>query len=258
MRMRLPGPTCALRSRGRADSAPSQAAAASSNETLAGLCPTPDASRAVRYSAWAPNPSSRYARTPNTSSPTAKRVTSGPMDSTVPAYSSPRMRHFGRRQPLNARWNAGVALRHAQSLRLTVAARTRTRISPAAGAGRSTSPTRRTSGGPYRSWTAARIRSVMVGERYSIAVLGHDRLTRGRVTDRRTMEGHHTTEAPTMDNQALKERISAAYAKGDMEALAQMMDEMVGDDFQLEFPQSGRSEERRVGKEWRRQWGTAR
>jgi hypothetical protein len=53
------------------------------------------------------------------------------------------------------------------------------------------------------------------------------------------MEGHHTTEAPTMDNQALKERISAAYAKGDMEALAQMMDEMVGDDFQLEFPQSG-------------------
>jgi hypothetical protein len=42
-----------------------------------------------------------------------------------------------------------------------------------------------------------------------------------------------------MDNQALKERISSAYAAGDFEALGQIMDEMVGDDFVLEYPQSG-------------------
>jgi hypothetical protein len=44
---------------------------------------------------------------------------------------------------------------------------------------------------------------------------------------------------PTMDNQALKERISSAYASGDFETLSQIMDEMVGDDFVLEYPQSG-------------------
>jgi len=42
-----------------------------------------------------------------------------------------------------------------------------------------------------------------------------------------------------MDNQALKERIRTAYASGDFEALTQIMDDMVGDDFVLEYPQSG-------------------
>ena len=42
-----------------------------------------------------------------------------------------------------------------------------------------------------------------------------------------------------MDNQALKERIQTAYASGDFEALSKLMDEMVGDDFVLEYPQSG-------------------
>jgi SnoaL-like protein len=47
-----------------------------------------------------------------------------------------------------------------------------------------------------------------------------------------------------MDNQALKERISSAFASGDFEGLSKLMDEMVGDDFVLEYPQSG---ERFVG-----------
>ncbi|HEX5039636.1 MAG TPA: nuclear transport factor 2 family protein [Candidatus Limnocylindria bacterium] len=42
-----------------------------------------------------------------------------------------------------------------------------------------------------------------------------------------------------MDSQALKARIADAYASGDFEALTQIMDEMVGDDFVLEYPQSG-------------------
>ena len=42
-----------------------------------------------------------------------------------------------------------------------------------------------------------------------------------------------------MDNQALKERISSAFASGDFEGLSKLMDEMVGDDFVLEYPQSG-------------------
>ena len=42
---------------------------------------------------------------------------------------------------------------------LTVEALTRASTSPAAGAGRSTSSMRRTSGGPYRSWTTARIKA---------------------------------------------------------------------------------------------------
>jgi hypothetical protein len=58
----------------------------------------------------------------------------------------------------------------------------------------------------------------------------------GRAYDGRSP---HPEEEPTMDNQALKERISSAFASGDFEGLSKLMDEMVGDDFVLEYPQSG-------------------
>src|SRR5215218_2462727 len=51
----------------------------------------------------------------------------------------------------------GFALRQPQSDRLTVVAWILTRTSSSFGTGRSTSSTRRTSGGPYRSWTTALI-----------------------------------------------------------------------------------------------------
>ena len=49
----------------------------------------------------------------------------------------------------------GFAARMWQSVWLTVVARTLTRTSSSSGAGRSTSSTRRTSGGPYLSCTTA-------------------------------------------------------------------------------------------------------
>ena len=49
----------------------------------------------------------------------------------------------------------GCGVRQPQSERLTVVAWIRTRISSSFGTGLSTSASRRTSGGPYLSWTIA-------------------------------------------------------------------------------------------------------
>ena len=57
------------------------------------------------------------------------------------------------------RVNGYSVLRKPVSVRVTVEAWTLTSTSSSFGAGRSTSVTRRTSGGPYRSWTTALMRS---------------------------------------------------------------------------------------------------
>src|SRR5215207_6510922 len=59
----------------------------------------------------------------------------------------------------------GFALRQPQSDRLTVVEWILTRTSSSFGTGRSTSSSRRTSGGPYLSWTTALI-EVPAGERF--------------------------------------------------------------------------------------------
>ena len=58
---------------------------------------------------------------------------------------------------MNAREKKGCGFRQPQSDRVTVVAWTLTRTSSSFGVGRSTSSSRRTSGGPYLSWTTARM-----------------------------------------------------------------------------------------------------
>ena len=78
-------------------------------------------------------------------------VTAAPTASTSPANSSPRIFRFGRWSPVKKRERKTSALRNPQSVLVTVEAWILTRTSSAPGAGRSTSSTRRTSGGPYLS-----------------------------------------------------------------------------------------------------------
>ena len=83
--------------------------------------------------------------------------TAVPTSTTSPANSMPEIRCFGRRNPVTKRLMKNSALRSPVSVRVTVVANTLTRTSSSFGTGRSTSSTRRTSGGPYLSWTTARI-----------------------------------------------------------------------------------------------------
>src|SRR5215213_3181994 len=92
---------------------------------------------------------------PKTRSPAANSFTPAPTVSTSPENSVPRIRRFGRATPVKNRLMNGFALRQPQSDRVTVVACTRTRTWSSFGTGRSTSSIRRTSGGPYLSWTTA-------------------------------------------------------------------------------------------------------
>jgi hypothetical protein len=125
--------------------APSQTAEASSKVMAAGLCASAPRSPMQTYSACAPD------RRPKTSSPTANSVTAAPTASTSPASSLPRMFRFGRSKPVKKRVKNGSASRQPQSDRLTVVAWILTSTSSSLGTGRSTSASRRTSGGPYFS-----------------------------------------------------------------------------------------------------------
>src|SRR5438067_10202677 len=145
----------------RALSAPSQTGAASSKVIPAGMCAIRALSRMHMNSACAPKLSPLV---PKTLSPTANSRTAAPTASTSPANSVPRTRCFGRRRPKTrrlikerARPLRRLASRVAQSNRLTVVAWTLTRTSSPLGTGRSTSSSRRTSGGPYLSKTTALI-----------------------------------------------------------------------------------------------------
>ena len=68
--------------------------------------------------------------------------------------SEPSVGDAGARNP-PMRAYSGEPRRHSQSLRFTDVAATRTSTCPAAGTGTGTCSMRNTSGGPYRSWTAA-------------------------------------------------------------------------------------------------------
>src|SRR2546423_6360832 len=145
----------------RALSAPSQTGAASSKVIPGGMCAIRPLSRRHMNSACAPNP---IPLLPKTRSPTANSRTAAPTASTSPANSVPRTRCLGWRRPktrrlikLRARPLRRLASRVAQSNRLTVVAWTLTRTSSSLGTGRSTSSSRRTSGGPYLSYTTALI-----------------------------------------------------------------------------------------------------
>ena len=129
---------------------PSQIAAASSKLIGAGMCARAALSRAQTYSAWAPD------LMPKTSSPASNLVTAAPTPSTTPESSLPRI---GRSRPQEAGEDAREervrCARKPQSDRFTVVATIRMRISSSFGTGLSTSASRRTSGGPYLSWTTA-------------------------------------------------------------------------------------------------------
>src|SRR5205809_7308999 len=89
---------------------PSQSAAASSKIRLAGLWAMRALSGRQMNSAWAPK---LKPDEPNTSSPTANSVTAGPMATTSPASSLPRIGCRGRRTPEIRRlrsMTAGTAL----------------------------------------------------------------------------------------------------------------------------------------------------
>src|SRR6202521_1118410 len=142
-------------------SAPSQMGAASSKLMPAGICAIRALAGIVRNSACAPNLSPVV---PKTRPRTANSLTAGPTASTCPANSVPRIRCRGRRMPETrrlmiemARPLRRLASRVAVSNRLTVVAWTLTRTSSSAGTGRPTSSSRRTSGGPYLSYTTALI-----------------------------------------------------------------------------------------------------
>src|SRR3984893_15051582 len=142
-------------------SAPSQMGAASSKLMPAGICAIRALAGIVRNSACAPNLSPVV---PKTWSLTAKSLTAAPTASTVPANYVPRFRCRGLRMTETRRLRHAVARpvrrlasRVSGSNRLTVVAWTLTRTSSSAGTGRSTSSSRRTSGGPYLSYTTALI-----------------------------------------------------------------------------------------------------
>src|SRR2546423_2905630 len=134
-----------------------------------------------RYSAYAPNLTPLV---PKPWSPTANSSPPAPTASTSPANSLPRIRCFGRRMPEIERLMTVIAgplrrlaSRVAQSPRVTAVARTLTRTSPSFGAGRSTSSSRKTSGGPYLSYTTA-----LMSRPRSVSKLfrGHRRRPEGR------------------------------------------------------------------------------
>src|SRR3990170_1258786 len=151
MTIRWPSWTSAVRSVIRAWVAPSQTAAASSKLMPAGLCASGALSRRQMNSACAP----KLGGLPKMWSPTWNWLTAAPTAATSPASSTPSVRHFGRRRPPKKRQKNGWAARACVSVWVTVVARIRMRTSSSLGTGRSTSSTRRTSGGPYRSWTTA-------------------------------------------------------------------------------------------------------
>ena len=78
-------------------------------------------------------------------------MTAAPAASTVPASSVPRIFHLGRGKPLITRLTNGSPARSPQSVLFMVVACTRIKTSYGLGAGRATSSSRRTSGGPYLS-----------------------------------------------------------------------------------------------------------
>ena len=120
----------------------------------AGLCASEELARMQANSAWVPN---FHGLTPKTWSPTTNSLTAAPAASTTPASSLPRIFLFGRRRPVMNREANGSAARNAVSVRLTVVAWILIRTSLSLGTGRWTSWSRRTSGGPYVSWTTALI-----------------------------------------------------------------------------------------------------
>jgi len=153
----VPGPTDALsRRKYRAVVPPNRTPAASSWVTPDGLRASFFAGTAT-YSACAPI---LVPVMPHTSSPGAKSPTPAPTSSTTPENEPPRIGRRGRDTP-NARRAIGPnpagnrAPRMRASPEVTATASTRTTTSPARAAGRGTSTTRTTSGGPYRSTTAA-------------------------------------------------------------------------------------------------------
>src|SRR3990172_1609982 len=151
MTIRWPTRTSAARSVASAWIPPSQIAAASPKLIPAGLCASGPRPRRQMNSAWPPKPGAL----PNTWSPTLNSVTAAPTSSTSPASSTPSVRHLGRRRPAKKRQKNGRAARAWVSVWVTVVAWIRMRTWSSPGTGRSTSSTRRTSGGPYRSWTTA-------------------------------------------------------------------------------------------------------
>src|SRR5215207_3707799 len=101
---------------------------------------------------------------PSTSSPFRSPRTFAPTASTTPAASTPATRAFGLLRPTSpmSRATRGSPRRMCQSAGLSAAACTRTSTSPAPTSGTSMSASRRTSGGPNRSWTIAFIKSPRV------------------------------------------------------------------------------------------------
>src|SRR6266496_3488979 len=132
-------------------------AAACSKVRLTGLGTSLSAS-ACAYSANAPR------QKPSTSSPCRSPRTFAPTASTRPAASTPATRAFGLVSPTSpmSRAMRGSPRITCQSYGLSAAACTRTSTSSAPTSGRSVSASRKTSGGPNRSWTIAFIRSPRV------------------------------------------------------------------------------------------------
>src|SRR5207245_11750949 len=129
--------------------------------------------------------------------PTATSLPAAPTASTSPANSLPRIRCLGRRRPETMRLRSETArpLRRLASRvwtsnRLTVAAWILRRTSSSLGTGRSTSSSRRTSGGPYLSWTTA-----LMGFRSFCVQDFHDVGARGPAArDERRRDRHSHTE----------------------------------------------------------------
>src|SRR5699024_11162568 len=121
--------------------------AASARSQLSGTGATNPSSATATSSAWAPG---RPSTNPNTRSPTAYDSTPSPRPTTTPAYSDPNTWTRGRGQPQATRLIQGRPDRYAQSVRFTVVAYTRTKISPRPGTGSGTSSKLMTSGPPYR------------------------------------------------------------------------------------------------------------
>ena len=136
---------------------PKHNATASTSLRFAGVWTIAPASATTAYSAWHPKSNSREA---TTRSPGWNRLTALPTASTRPASSTPRMGCFGLLKPSFRRIGrpnpAGTrSARTRASPELTVVARTLTNTSSSAGTGVGTSWIVTTSGGPYRSQTAA-------------------------------------------------------------------------------------------------------
>src|SRR6266550_804655 len=105
-----------------------------------------------KYSAWAP--SFLDGHIPKTRSPGLNMLTAAPTASIIPAKSMPRMVRRDRQPPFNSRIRAGKRS-SPQSVRLTVAAWTRTSTSFGPGTGAGTLRTSITPADPYRAIVAA-------------------------------------------------------------------------------------------------------